>query len=193
MRISSGREGRRQWGFTWWSLIVLLVLLLSTLPLCSSWAEEDTKVVRVGYYEDNDGFQAGFSDDAPKSGYAYEFYQELAKHTGWTYTYVYGSWSDIYQKLVKGDVDIMGGVSKLPERQPYMLFPDTPMGVESYYIFVPSSNKTVRSDDLATLKGLRIGVNDNTYMLDLLKLFVAENHLDSRSFPSWARLSGWPH
>jgi len=140
-------------------------------------------VVRVGYFEDNDGFQSGFSDQVPKSGYAYEYYQELSKYTGWTYLYVYGSWSDIYKKLENGDVDIMAGMSKLDDRLPYMDFPDTPMGVESYYIFVPATDTTVHSNDPATLNGLRIGVNDHSYMLELSKKFVADHHLDCRVIP----------
>ena len=83
-----------------------LCLSLALLPF-SARAEGGQEVVRVGYFEDNDGFQSGFSDSAPKSGYAYEFYQELAKYTGWKYQYVYGSWSEIYEKLVDGEVDIM--------------------------------------------------------------------------------------
>jgi len=151
-----------------------LCLSLALLPF-SARAEGGQEVVRVGYFEDNDGFQSGFSDSAPKSGYAYEFYQELAKYTGWKYQYVYGSWSEIYEKLVDGEVDIMGGVSRLPERLPDMLFPDNIMGVESYYIFAPSDKSDIRAGDPASLNGKRIGVNDNSYQLELLRLYVKEN------------------
>ena len=157
------------------SLILTLCLGASLLPGQVLAAGETQKTVRIGYYADNDGFQSGFTDSAPKSGYAYEFYQELAKYTGWKYQYVYGSWSEIYQKLTDGEVDIMAGVSKLDERLPYMLFPDNIMGVESYYIFVPSASGVIRAGKPETLNGKKIGVNDNSYMLELLKKYVAKN------------------
>ena len=40
------------------------------------------KVVRIGYYEDSEDFQSGASGDERKTGYAYDYYQEVAKYTG---------------------------------------------------------------------------------------------------------------
>jgi signal transduction histidine kinase/ABC-type amino acid transport substrate-binding protein/ActR/RegA family two-component response regulator len=166
------------------AFLKLFVLLLAFcvwaagMPATAFAEETGQKVVRVGYFQDNDGFQNGFADNAPKSGYAYEYFQEVAKYTGWKYEYVYGSWSDVYQKLVNGEVDIMGGVSKLDNRLPDMLFPDNIMGVESYYVFVPSASTAIRATDPSSLNGKRIGVNDNTNMLDLLKQYVAANAPD---------------
>jgi signal transduction histidine kinase/ActR/RegA family two-component response regulator len=157
-------------------LIELSLFSLGPQPALA--APTESKVVRIGYFEDNDGFQAGFNDDEPKSGYAYEYYQELAKYTGWTYQYVYGSWSDIYQKLVSGEVDLMGGVSKVDDRLPDMLFPENIMGVESYYIFVPVQDDRIKAGDLNSLNGKKIGINDHSYMLTLFKKFVADKHLN---------------
>jgi signal transduction histidine kinase len=136
------------------------------------------KVVRVGYYEDNSGFQLGFADNQRKSGYAYEYYQEIAKYAGWDYKYVYGSWNDLYVKLLSGDVDIMAGVSKTDERIGKMLYPDNVMGTESYYVFVPVDATDIKNGDVATLNGKRIGVNANSLMLTLFSRFVADNHLN---------------
>ncbi|MCM1065185.1 MAG: response regulator [Eubacterium sp.] len=69
--------------------------------------------VRVGYYDnDEPGFQDGFSDDVRKSGYAYDYYQMLARFAGWKYEYVYGSKEEICQMLICGDIDIMAGARK---------------------------------------------------------------------------------
>ncbi|MCM1493797.1 MAG: hypothetical protein NC180_11310, partial [Muribaculaceae bacterium] len=41
----------------------------------------DTVTVRVGYYDNGEPeFQDGFSDDVRKSGYAYDYYQMLARY-----------------------------------------------------------------------------------------------------------------
>ena len=169
--------------------VVIFFCLLLSLPVFfypkngQAAADREAQVVRIGYFEDNDGFQTGFSDTAPKSGYAYEYYQELAKYTGWTYKYVYGSWSDIYTKLVQGEVDIMGGMSKIDARLPYMLYAAQPMGVESYYVFVPINNTSIRINDVTSLNNKRIGVNDHSYMLELFTKFVAERGLSCEIVP----------
>ncbi|MCM1320572.1 MAG: response regulator [Bacteroides sp.] len=69
--------------------------------------------VRVGYYDSGEpDFQSGFSDDVRKSGYAYDYYQMLARFAGWKYEYVYGSREEIREKLAAGEIDIMAGAYK---------------------------------------------------------------------------------
>lgn len=139
--------------------------------------EEGKKVVRVGYYEDSEGFQAGASDDVRKTGYAYDYYQEIAKYTGWTYEYVYGSWDELYNKLLQGEVDIMAGISRQDSRMSEMLFPNYAMGEEIYYIFVPE-NPDGSAYDIGMLNGARIGVKSHSSMRQLLETFAAENKLN---------------
>jgi len=139
----------------------------------------DEKSVRVGYYNDNEGFQTGCSDEERKSGYAYEYYQEIAKYTGWTYEYVYGSWEEIYEMLVNGELDLMAGVSKADDRMQGMLFPDYAMGEETYYIYV-AYDSHISSSDVTTLNGARIGIKDNSYMRKLLENYMVEQGIDCK-------------
>ena len=138
----------------------------------------EKRIVRVGYYEDNAGFQSGSGDDVRKTGYAYEYYQEIAKYTGWTYEYVYGSWEEIYEKLLTGDVDIMAGVSRIDNRDSQMLFSDYAMGEETYFIYAPEDG-AIALNDPASLNGSRIGVKENSYMQRLLTNFLTVNDLNS--------------
>ncbi len=136
----------------------------------------EKKIVRVGYYEDSN-FQSGIGDEVKKSGYAYEYYQEIAKYTGWTYEYVYGSWEEIYEKLLAGEVDIMAGISKTESRMSEMLFPEYAMGEETYYIYV-SEDSDMEANDIDLLNGGRIGVKSNSNMQRLLQDFIEKNGLD---------------
>lgn len=136
------------------------------------------KVIRVGYYTDNEAFQVGDNDSMRKSGYAYEYYQEIAKHVGWTYEYVYGSWQEIYQKLLDGEVDIMAGVGKNDVRSGEMLFPDNPMGDATYYLFLPADRKDISEANLSALNGAKIGTKSNSSMQELLKEYAKKNHFD---------------
>ena len=116
---------------------------------------QQTKVVRVGYVWSTN-FAEGESDEEYKSGYAYEYLQKVAYYTGWEYQYVYGDWSDIFQMLVDGQVDLMIGVSYTPERARIMDFPDYPMGQENYYIYV-WQNSALANLSASELVGLSIG------------------------------------
>jgi len=143
---------------------------------------EEKKIIRVGYYEDSESFQSGSGDNTRKSGYAYEYYQEIAKYTGWTYEYVYGSWSEIYEKLLNGEVDIMAGISKIEGRESQMLFSDYAMGKESYYIYALAGSNII-PHDAASLDGARIGVKSNSHMHQLLTEFTASKGIDCTIIP----------
>lgn len=74
------------------TLIIMSVLIFSMLSMNSEaaeYTEEDNslKKVRVGYliYE---GYQEG-EGDQPKSGYGYEYLQQIAYYAGWEYYYLF--------------------------------------------------------------------------------------------------------
>ena len=79
----------------------------------------------------NTNFQEGASDDEVKSGYGYEYLRKVASYSGWKYEYVYGEWSELYGKLLKGELDVMAGLSYTSERAPYISYPDYEMGKEA--------------------------------------------------------------
>lgn len=139
----------------------------------------ESKIVKIGYYEDNEAFQTGYSDEDRKTGYAYEYYQEIARYTGWEYEYVYGSWDEIYKKLVNGEVDIMAGLTKEGTRDTQMNFSSYPMGGETYYIYMRENEDSMVGTDPATvLEGARIGVKKHGYMAELLKDYAKTNGFD---------------
>ena len=157
------------------SLILLLALggrigdLAQVYPkaAASEYVAPIIKNVRVGYVE-APCFMQGMSDDAVKSGLAYDYLQRVSYYTNWRYVYVYGDWATILDKLYKGEVDVMAGVSKTPERAGKMLFPDYAMGTENYYIYV-HTNHPLAMKGLAGLHGHTVSVNQNTIMSDLLQ------------------------
>ncbi|MCQ2465563.1 MAG: GGDEF domain-containing protein [Oscillospiraceae bacterium] len=91
-----------------------LLLVSSALTVISPDTADayDGHTITVGYYDDCPGFQSGSSDDERKSGYAYEYLQEIAKYTGWDYQYRYGSFDEITELLHRGEVDIVAGISE---------------------------------------------------------------------------------
>ena len=117
--------------------LLCLTLTAVLAAAAASPAQEREKVVRVGWYE-----SAFCTTDSlgRRSGYAYEYQMKIAAYTGWRYEYVEGSWPELLQMLIRGEIDLMSDVSYTPERAEIMLFPSLPMGAEDYYLFVSSEN-----------------------------------------------------
>jgi len=99
-------------------------------------AHASGQTIRIGYYQEDLRFQRGDSDEARKSGYAYEYYQEIASLTGWTYEYIYGTKAEITEKLLSGDVDMAAGIYKGDVDNARVLFSERDMevgGEECYF------------------------------------------------------------
>ena len=140
---------------------------LSTLAAEAS--EKQAETVRVGYYE-NEVFQEGASEGAVKNGYAYEYYRKLSEYTGWKYEYVYGSYADMYQMLVDGDIDLLAGLAYKEERADIISYPELPMGNESYNLIKHDLDLNITADPV-TLNGKSIGVLESA-LVDALKKYL---------------------
>ena len=175
-------------------LFICVFLLLSVFTGCSpqpvevSPADMDSgapltgKVVKVGYFNDGN-FMSGASEEAVKSGYGYEYLQAVANYTGWRYEYVYGSWSQLYKKLLSGEIDIMTDVSYTPERARLINYPKEGMGREIYYIAVKTDNNQIDGTDLSTFNGKKIGVEERSIQIKYLEDWIEANNIDCEIVP----------
>ena len=123
-------------------------------------AASETEVaakVRVGYYE-SAGFQEGAGDGELKGGYGYEYMQKIASYTGWHYEYVYGTWEELYEQLVDGEINLMAAVSDTKEHEKEVLFPAAEMLEETFYIYKDTSDESMVCGEMDTYRGKRIGV-----------------------------------
>lgn len=84
-------------------LLCFIVAATFVLPIAAS-ANSAQKTVRVGWYESS--FNTT-DKSGRRSGYAYEYQLKIAAYTGWKYTYVTGSWSDLMQMLIDGKTDLL--------------------------------------------------------------------------------------
>ena len=154
------------------SFLLLLTLAAAFLLPVTSFAEQPRKSVRVGWYESPFNM---IDEHGRRSGYAYEYQQKIAAYTGWTYDYVEGSWPELYQMLVDGEIDLMSDVSYTPDRAEQMLFPKLEMGAEEYYIFVAPDNEEISQNDPRTLNGKKIGVNKGSIQVGFFRDWAKAN------------------
>ena len=126
----------------------------------SSVSAKEQETVKVGYYFFHN-FQEGTDDNSPKSGYSYEYLQKLASYTGWKYEYVYGEWSDLFEQLKNGDLDLMAGIAYSEDREDMISYPDSEMLNETFYIYKDESDSSMQCGDITSYSGKRIGVLEN--------------------------------
>ena len=137
------------------ALLSLLLLLSVVLPVKAAAETAPVKVVRVGSFEDTFNY---VNEKGARKGYGYELLQTLSGYTGWQFEYVTCDWSDCFEKLENGEIDIMGAISYTEDRAEEMLFSDEPMGEEKYYLYADLSRADISASDYKTLNGKKIGV-----------------------------------
>ena len=137
------------------AMLCLLLLLPALFPVKAAAETAPAKVIRVGSFEDTFNY---VNEKGARKGYGYELLQTLSGYTGWQFEYVTCDWSDCFEKLKNGEIDIMGGISYTEDRAEEMLFSDEPMGEEKYYLYADLSRADISASDFKTLDGKKIGV-----------------------------------
>ncbi|WP_448923398.1 transporter substrate-binding domain-containing protein [Holdemanella biformis] len=128
-------------------------------------ADEPEKTIRVGSFEDTFNY---VDEHGARRGYGYELMQALAGYTGWKFEYVKCDWSNCFEKLENGEIDIMGDIAYTDDRAKEMLYSEETMGEEKYVLYADLSDMDIVSSDFKSLNGKRIGVLKGTnseYML----------------------------
>ena len=136
-------------------MLSLLLLLSAVLPVKAAEETAPAKVVRVGSFEDTFNY---VNEKGARKGYGYELLETLSGYTGWQFEYVTCDWSDCFEKLKNGEIDIMGDISYTEDRTEEMLFSDEPMGEEKDYLYADLSREDITASDFKTLNGKKIGV-----------------------------------
>ena len=137
------------------AVLSLLLLLSAVLPVKAAAETAPVKVVRVGSFEDTFNY---VNEKGARKGYGYELLETLSGYTGWQFEYVTCDWSDCFEKLKNGEIDIIGGISYTEDRTEEMLFSDEPMGEEKDYLYADLSRADISASDFKTLNGKKIGV-----------------------------------
>ena len=139
---------------------VFVVLGMWILFSVHCWAaetqyDERQQTIRVGSFEDTFDY---VDEYGVRRGFGYELMQALAGYTGWKFEYVKCDWSNCFDKLENGEIDIMGDISYTDEREQKMLYSAEPMGEENYILYADLSDTDVVTSDFRSMDGKRVGV-----------------------------------
>ncbi|MGN1405118.1 MAG: diguanylate cyclase domain-containing protein [Erysipelotrichaceae bacterium] len=150
--------------------VMLCFLIIVSAPF-NTYSEKGESV-KVGYVL-FENYQEG-KDGEYKRGFGYEYLQRIAYSTGWSYEYVYGSFSELLEKLENGEIDLMGDLSYTEERADLISYSALPQGKENYYIYSMVDNIEIDPMDLNTLNDKKVGVVSSSYQYSLLLNFIED-------------------
>lgn len=98
------------------------------------------------------------NEDGTIGGITYEFLLEIAKYTGWEYEFVTGNDGDMLEGMIAGEYDLMGGMFYDEGYGEIFNYPDYIMGNSNSLLIYKNDHPVIRTFDLTTLDGMRIGV-----------------------------------
>jgi two-component system sensor histidine kinase EvgS len=149
-----------------------ILLFLSILMCAMGWAQE-IKPLRVGwflvdgfmYYHPEKATPGANGKDEPGvfSGYNYEYLKTIARYTGWHYQFVVCSMDEAFRRLEKGDLDLMCGINKTPDREQRFLFPDIEMGSSGLNLVTKLDDERYAFGDFKNFNGMHIGIVQPSY------------------------------
>lgn len=161
--------------------IFFALVLAFPLPLMAA----EQKTVRVGWFENLFNITGA---NGERSGFGYEYQQDISSCTGWKYEYVKGDWPDLLKMLEAGEIDLLSDVSYTEERRNAMLFSDKPMGEEKYYLYKDARDTDISASDLSSINSKRVGVNKDSVQALLFARWMEEHGVAATIVP----ISGFP-
>lgn len=157
--------------------LFLAILLLAPLGALAQPAPTP-KRVRVGYFAFNSFHNT--DDQGQRSGYGYEYLQEIAKYTDWEYEYVSGTWDQCLEMLEKGEIDLLGSAQKTADREQLFDYPKLESGVSYAILCINSANQELAYEDFEAFDGITVGLLEGNSRNANLDQYCQENGFSVR-------------
>lgn len=103
------------------------------------------RTVRVGWFAQT-GYQE-LTEDGKPYGLHFEYLTKIAEYTNWKYEFVLAnSFSEAYDMLKSGDIDLLGFLLKTPQREAEVVFPELNSGYSTTSIFTKQDSDLAPND-----------------------------------------------
>ena len=154
-------------------LVSILVFLLAVVfyRILIFKQEERKRVLKVGFYDNYPYFY--INDKAKVCGDYNEIVKSLSKRLNFKVEYVNCSLLELLKELENGEIDLVVGINKTPEREKLFEFSKNCINEKKYSIY---TNENIKYGNLEALNGKKMGYIKNE--LDNEKIL---NYLKSRN------------
>lgn len=136
----------------------LLSLVACIALLCGiavpALAAGDGQTVSIGYIDYNGLVKE--QSDGTLTGFAVDYFAQIAKITGWSIAFVDVSWSDAQEQLLRGELDFYCVARRTEQRERDYDFSMFSLLNESMNLYVRTDSETF--DTPASLNGKRVGM-----------------------------------
>ncbi len=139
---------------------------------------QNNQTVKIGYYEYSK-YMEGISEEKNRSGYVYEYLQEIAILNDWNYEYIYGSFPDLCKMLEEGAIDILPCMLNLNPSNHYLISEQS-IKEEAYCIIGHNERYVEYNDDFSSYNNKTVGVVKNCLMEKILQKWFDKNHISMR-------------
>jgi len=143
---------------------VLFALVYLIVPT-SSGAREASDTVTVGIVADNKPYS--FNEGRGASGFSVDILREVAEQADLQFNFRAGSWPEVYGAFMRGELDVIDGISFRQDRAEQILFTE-PYHIRQTYLMHDTQNPVGNVDSIEDLRGLRVGVVRDIYYRDAL-------------------------
>lgn len=154
-------------------LCTCLLFVIGGLILFPISAKANSNIVRIGYY-DASGYLTE-DEKGVKSGYAYEYLQELSKFAGWDYIYKNGTLEECLEWLEAGTIDILSPLPYTEEYEEKFDFSNLPLGNRYFTLVVEEQEDHYIPYDFDNYNGIKIGILQGSQSRAYLEEYAAEN------------------
>lgn len=152
--------------------IVLVICCVGRNTFAMSDSKEVPNTVRIGWYD-----YAGFfmeEEQGYRSGYGYDYFQEIARHVGWNYEYISGTVTECVERLERGEIDLIGAVMKTSDREKIMNFSSLSMGKNYSILTTLADNKQYHIGKKNEFDGIHIGALRGDARQEALQQYAKE-------------------
>ncbi|EOU1117666.1 EAL domain-containing protein [Clostridium perfringens] len=154
----------------WVSIVFLIIITVLgiTIKFHSKEVNCNRKTIKVGFYEYYLYYY--LNKNSMPDGYYNEILELICNKLDLNYKYVDCNVTDALEKLKSGQIDLVFGISKTPDREKEYEFTDHYLNNDNFAIY---TNKNIKNGDLKALNGLKMGFlkgeENNEWILRLLK------------------------
>lgn len=158
------------------AVFCFIFVLLSPLTQIVEVKGEELETVRVGFYR-MDGYHM-MDEEGNRSGYGYALMQKIGRYLPVTYEYVgYDKgWQDMMEMLENGEIDILTGGAKTPEREERFDYSEYSVGTNVTVFSVKEGNNRLTPKDYTSYEGVKVGFLKNSFRMESFKRYAQRNN-----------------
>ncbi|MBZ2169352.1 MULTISPECIES: transporter substrate-binding domain-containing protein [Marinobacter] len=149
-----------------WATCLVLAALLWPWSIAQAEAVGESDKISIGVTADNAPYS--FLEGRALSGYSADILREISFNSGLEFEFRAGSWPELYEAFVRGELDAIDAISYRGYLSDKVLFTD-PYHIRQTYMMEDSGRPTGPIESIDDLKAVRLGVVESMFYLPYLE------------------------